>query len=78
MLNRNIGLRDICHSITGGALVAQGMLLYLTCTLHPADNRRLLDPLRSSQSHRHHLLLEHPLRPHPCLRHRLHRHVHPT
>jgi hypothetical protein len=25
MLNRNIGLREICHSITGGALVAQGM-----------------------------------------------------
>jgi hypothetical protein len=24
MLNRNPGLRDICHSITGGALVAQG------------------------------------------------------
>jgi hypothetical protein len=27
MLNKNVGLRDICHSITGGALVAQGMLL---------------------------------------------------
>jgi hypothetical protein len=25
MLNRNPGLRDICHSITGGALVAQGI-----------------------------------------------------
>jgi len=24
MLNRNAGLREICHSITGGALVAQG------------------------------------------------------
>ncbi|ETN41083.1 uncharacterized protein HMPREF1541_03018 [Cyphellophora europaea CBS 101466] len=24
MLNKNVGLRDICHSITGGALVAQG------------------------------------------------------
>ena len=29
MLNRNVGLRDICHSITGGALVAQGMLYCL-------------------------------------------------
>jgi hypothetical protein len=24
MLNKNVGLREICHSITGGALVAQG------------------------------------------------------
>ncbi|RMZ77281.1 hypothetical protein DV737_g4461, partial [Chaetothyriales sp. CBS 132003] len=24
MLNRNVGLREICHSITGGSLVAQG------------------------------------------------------
>ena len=26
MLNRNPGLREVCHSITGGALVAQGKL----------------------------------------------------
>lgn len=26
MLNLNPGLREICHSITGGALAAQGML----------------------------------------------------
>lgn len=26
MLNSNEGLRDICHSITGGALAAQGEL----------------------------------------------------
>lgn len=25
MLARNQGLKDICHSITGGALVAQGL-----------------------------------------------------
>lgn len=24
MLNKNVGLKEICHSITGGALVAQG------------------------------------------------------
>lgn len=27
MLNSNPGLRDICHSITGGALAAQGQLV---------------------------------------------------
>jgi hypothetical protein len=30
MLNKNVGLRDICHSITGGALVAQGKSLALS------------------------------------------------
>lgn len=28
MLARNEGLKDICHSITGGALVAQGLATY--------------------------------------------------
>ncbi len=28
MLNANPGLREIVHSITGGALVAQGMFLF--------------------------------------------------
>jgi hypothetical protein len=34
MLNRNPGLRDICHSITGGALVAQGEFIEQYITRH--------------------------------------------
>lgn len=30
MLNANPGLRDVCHSITGGALAAQGECISLT------------------------------------------------
>lgn len=44
MLNKNVGLRDICHSITGGALVAQGksctfrtLGLVLPCHDHPTN-----------------------------------------
>ena len=33
MLNANPGLREICHSITGGALAAQGMTASETSTL---------------------------------------------
>ena len=32
MLAQNNGLRDICHSITGGALAAQGVLFLNTPT----------------------------------------------
>ena len=39
MLNRNIGLREICHSITGGALVAQGT----SSPPQPAPTRHFAD-----------------------------------
>lgn len=58
MLNRNPGLRDICHSITGGALVAQGntdpfpLLLILT-------SNRILDAVRSSEGSGRDFLLDH-------------------
>jgi hypothetical protein len=39
MLNANPGLRDICHSITGGALAAQGSF----CFLPPSVRSKKLD-----------------------------------
>ncbi|KPI35805.1 uncharacterized protein AB675_11088 [Cyphellophora attinorum] len=36
MLNKNVGLRDICHSITGGALVAQGYWIPYLAAKHIA------------------------------------------
>lgn len=35
MLNSNVGLRDICYSVTGGALVAQGECEVWPCVLIP-------------------------------------------
>ena len=53
MLNRNVGLREICHSITGGALVAQGMLFCLgggeKCVAD-GGKCRLLDPVCCCES----------------------------
>jgi hypothetical protein len=46
MLARNEGLKDICHSITGGALVAQGKLSILSGYSSPVvDLSRLLDSI---------------------------------
>ena len=44
MLNNNPGLREICHSITGGALAAQGTLSSLNLlALLDSDCLRILD-----------------------------------
>ena len=59
MLNRNEGLKAICHSITGGALVAQGESLTPFRSSRDQSDvyLRLLDPIRSCSCRGRNLLL---------------------
>ena len=80
MLNQNPGLRDICHSITGGALSAQGEIFFSDTWMIMSNFRfphRILDALRSRQSHGSDLLLENPICPDSTVWHRLPGHVYP-
>jgi hypothetical protein len=66
MINSNPGLKDICHSITGGALAAQGewfFILVQFSVLLIYFCFRVLDAVRSSQSRFGDLLLENPICP---------------
>lgn len=70
MLNKNPGLRDVCHSITGGALVAQGKLLLQKSRLM-LTFFRLLDTVCSCQGYSRHILLRDSIRLDTSVRPRL-------
>lgn len=68
MLNMNPGLKEITHSITGGALAAQGPHPSNTPTKLSNRRNRILDALLLRPRSLHHLLLPHSRRLNPHLR----------
>jgi hypothetical protein len=68
MLNLNPGLKEITHSITGGALAAQGKNPPIKCFNEKADfERRLLDALLLRARSLHNILRPHRTSPDPHL-----------
>ena len=68
MLNLNPGLKEITHSITGGALAAQGKNPPIKCFNEKADfERRLLDALLLRTRSLHNILRPHRTSPDPHL-----------
>lgn len=57
MLVKNPGLKEICHSITGGSLAAQGRFVVSKLGCQTVNQDRVLDAFPSSKSGSSYLLL---------------------